>query len=80
MNDFPIIQKGIYRHNKKEQLYEVLGIALHTETNEPLVIYCPLYENQYEYFVRPYSMFMEEVKIDGKKQPRFELLKDEISS
>ncbi len=35
----PEIQKGIYRHNKTGKLYEVVGAALHTETEEWLVVY-----------------------------------------
>ena len=80
MSDLPAIKKGIYRHNKKGQLYEVLGVALHTETNDSLVIYRPLHASEYEFFVRPYAMFVEEVEINGKKQPRFEFFKDEMTS
>jgi hypothetical protein len=76
MSDFPTIQKGIYRHNKKDQLYEVLGVALQTETNEPLVIYRALYENEYELFARPYTMFIEMVELDGEQKPRFEKVSD----
>lgn len=72
MIDFPSIKTGRYRHNKTGNLYEVLGVALQTETNEPLVVYRPLYESKYELFVRPYAMFLEEVEINGEKKPRFE--------
>jgi hypothetical protein len=74
MSSFPIIQKGVYRHNKKGHLYEVLGVALETETNEPLVVYKPLYEIEYELFARPYKMFIETVELDGKMQSRFEYI------
>ena len=77
MNELPNIEKGIYRHNKKNQLYEVLGVALQTETDEPLVIYRPVYESKYELFARPYAMFIEEVIIDGEKKPRFEKVDDD---
>lgn len=76
MSNFPTIQKGTYRHNKKGQLYEVIGVALQTETNDPLVIYRPLYENEYKLFARPYEMFTEEVEINGQQVPRFEKLDD----
>jgi hypothetical protein len=69
---FPSIEKGTYRHSKKGHLYEVLGVALQTETDEPLVIYRPLYENEYELFARPYTVFMEQVEINGEVKPRFE--------
>lgn len=76
MNSFPTIEKGTYRHSKKGHLYEVLGVALQTETEEPLVIYRPLYENEYELFARPYSMFTENVTIDGEVKARFEKVVD----
>lgn len=72
MKEFPVIEKGIYKHNKKGHRYEVLGVALQTETNEPLVIYRPLYENEYKLFARPYEMFTEQVELNGEMKPRFE--------
>ena len=74
MNEFSNIKKGIYRHNKKGSMYEVLGVALHTEENEPLVIYRPLDDAMYELFARPYTMFIENVEINGEIQPRFEYI------
>lgn len=72
MSKFPEVQKGVYRHSKKGHLYEVVGVALQTETEEPLVIYRPLYQNEYELFARPYLMFMENVELNGRAKPRFE--------
>lgn len=66
------IQQGTYCHNKSGKLYEVVGRALHTETDEMLVIYKPLYESEYEIYARPLEMFSEQVEIGGKMQPRFE--------
>ena len=71
MSELPMIEKGTYKHSKKGHLYEVLGVALQTETNESLVIYRPLYNSEYELFARPYAMFFEEVIIDGVTMPRF---------
>ena len=69
------VQKGTYRHYKTGQFYEVVGVALHTETEQQLVIYRPLYENcQYELFARPADMFIEIVEVGGAKVPRFELV------
>ncbi len=68
------VDKGKYRHSKSGKLYEVIGLALETETEEFLVIYRPLYENEYELFARPVNMFMETVVLDGKSVPRFEKL------
>lgn len=72
MTDFPTIAKGTYRHNKTGNLYEVLGVALQTETEEPLVIYRPMYPSEHELVARPYTMFIEQVAIDGIHTARFE--------
>ena len=66
------ISKGTYRHSKSGKLYEVIGRALATETGELLVIYRPLYENEYELFARPASMFAETIVLDRKSVPRFQ--------
>lgn len=67
----PKIEKGKYRHYKGNE-YEVLGVALHSETLEPLVVYRPLYESVSEFWVRPYDMFVESITINGEDTPRFE--------
>ncbi|MGO2147231.1 DUF1653 domain-containing protein [Halomonas sp.] len=64
---------GIYRHYKGA-LYEVVGTAHHSETEEPLVIYRALY-GEYGLWVRPLEMFMETVTKEGQTQPRFALEK-----
>ncbi len=60
---------GRYRHFKGND-YEVIGVAIHSETREPLVIYRPLYGNG-GLFARPLAMFTEIVERDGKRQERF---------
>lgn len=72
MSNIPDIEKGTYRHSKTGKLYEVLGVALQTETNEPLVIYRPLYKDEHEFFARPYAMFFERIAINGIIKQRFE--------
>ncbi len=68
-----IIEKGKYLHTKSGRFYEVLGVALHTETNEQLVIYRPLYDNStYEIFARPYTMFIEMIILNNREVQRFE--------
>tara|TARA_B100001109_G_scaffold67935_1_gene55349 strand:- start:25059 stop:25364 length:306 start_codon:yes stop_codon:yes gene_type:complete len=67
----PTITPGIYRHYKGND-YQVLGLVRHSETEEYLVLYKTLY-GDYSSWVRPYSMFVDEVEVDGHKQPRFRL-------
>lgn len=59
---------GPYRHFKGG-LYEVLGVARHSETQEELVIYRPLGADQL--WVRPLSMFTESIEHEGERVPRF---------
>ncbi|WP_354622836.1 DUF1653 domain-containing protein [Psychromonas sp. MME2] len=66
------IRMGQYRHYKGN-LYSVEGLATHSETEEAMVIYRPLYGEQL-LWVRPLSMFIEEIDVDGKKQPRFKFV------
>lgn len=68
----PAARPGRYRHYKGLD-YEVIGVARHSETLEPLVVYRPLY-NDSGLWVRPHAMFFEEVEIDGRRQPRFAFL------
>lgn len=63
---------GTYRHYKGA-LYDVLGLARHSETEEWLVLYRPQYGEK-GLWVRPVDMFNESVTIDGKSIPRFEYL------
>ena len=62
---------GRYRHYKGGE-YELIGVARHSETLEPLVVYRPLY-NQTGLWARPYAMFFEHVEVHGRRQPRFTL-------
>ena len=64
------IKPGRYRHFKGNE-YEVLGIARHSETDEELVVYRPLY-GEGGLWVRPASMWNETVEQDGKVSRRFE--------
>lgn len=60
---------GKYLHYKGNE-YEVIGVGVHTETEEKLVIYKALYDLN-QTWIRPYDMFFETVEIDGKVIPRF---------
>jgi hypothetical protein len=62
---------GLYQHYKGKR-YMVLGVAKHSETLEELVVYITLYENEEgQIWVRPLSMFLEDVEVNGEKVPRF---------
>ena len=60
---------GRYRHYKGGE-YELIGVARHSETLEPLVLYRPLYGSG-DLWVRPYAMFFEQVDVDGVSRARF---------
>lgn len=63
------IKLGVYRHFKGNE-YEVLTVATHSETLEPMVVYRALYGDG-GVWVRPLSMWNETVERDGVKQERF---------
>ena len=63
---------AIYRHYKG-QLYEVSGLAQHSETEEWMVVYRALY-GSYGLWVRPAAMFAETVTHEGRQVPRFSLV------
>ena len=54
----------------KGALYEVLGIAIHSETDEQLVVYRRV-GGDGRWWVRPEAMFAETVERDGRNVPRF---------
>ena len=66
----PPIRLGRYRHYKGGE-YEVIGVARHSETHEPLVVYRPLH-NETGWWVRPHAMFFEAVAVAGVVRSRFE--------
>jgi len=63
------LQPGRYRHYKGRD-YQVLGVARHSETGEPLVVYRCLY-GDFSLWVRPLAMFAGTVTVDGREVPRF---------
>ena len=67
--DLPSTPLGRYRHYKGGE-YEVIGVARHSETLEPLVVYRPLY-NDSGWWLRPHAMFFGALTLNGAQQPRF---------
>ena len=63
-----LIIGGIYRHFKGN-LYKVVALAVHSETEEKMVVYHSLESD--ELWVRPYDMFTQDVERDGRTVKRF---------
>lgn len=63
------IKTGLWRHFKGN-LYRVHYIALHSETGEEMVVYQALY-GQRGMWVRPASMWLEQVEREDYSGPRF---------
>ncbi|MBR6548060.1 MAG: DUF1653 domain-containing protein [Clostridia bacterium] len=69
------IKLGRYRHFKGME-YEVIGIASHSETLEPMVVYKALY-GEGGLWVRPAAMWNETVERDGQIFRRFTYIGEE---
>lgn len=72
-----MIPTGRYRHYKGKE-YEVIGVARHSETEESYVVYRTRYGN-FDLWIRPLTMFVEEVVVDGVTMPRFRYIGDASS-
>ena len=68
------ILPGKYRHFKGNE-YEVVGIAHHSETMEPVVVYRALY-GEGGMWVRPAKMWNESIERDGKTYMRYTRIGD----
>lgn len=77
---------GVYEHYKstanEKRYYQVIGFARHTETEEVLAIYVPLYvipeHKGLRIAARPLSMFIESVVHNGRTMPRFTYIGPEL--
>ena len=70
-----MLKKGIYQHYKG-QLYQVLHVATHSETQEKLVVYQCLY-GDYSIWARPLDMFKERIILDDDREvERFKLIQE----
>ena len=66
------LKPGKYRHFKGME-YELITVAKHSETLEPMVVYRALY-GECGYWVRPAHMWTEQVDRDGYSGPRFQYI------
>ncbi len=73
------IKLGKHKHFKGIMV-EVIGVALHSETLEEMVVYKKLEDfggyKAGSLWVRPKKTFLEEIERDGKKIPRFTFISD----
>ncbi len=63
------LKPGKYRHFKGKE-YRLIGIAAHSETLEPMVVYQALYGDG-GLWVRPAAMWNEHVQREDYCGPRF---------
>ncbi|MGN1333591.1 MAG: DUF1653 domain-containing protein [Anaerovoracaceae bacterium] len=63
------VKTGKYRHFKGKE-YEVIGMATHSESLEPMVVYRQLYGDG-SLWVRPAAMWNETIERNGKLYKRF---------
>ena len=73
-----MIKLGKYQHYKGLE-YQVIGMAHHTETKSPMVLYKALYDvpelnevyGETVVFARPHELFIAPVKVNNKETARF---------
>lgn len=68
------LRPGIYRHYKGNE-YELIDIALHSETLEEMVVYRALYGAR-ELWVRPAAMWSELIVFGDTVVPRFQYVRE----
>jgi hypothetical protein len=76
--DDTTIEIGLYQHYKGQH-YQVLGLARHSETLEPMVVYQALYAD-YRLWVRPLAMFHEKVLWNNEEIPRFKFINKTVTA
>lgn len=73
------IKPGKYRHYKGK-IYQIIGVAINSETLEEMVIYQALYHSKKfgknALWVRPKKEFLEKVIFKGKRVRRFKYIDD----
>jgi hypothetical protein len=68
-----LAMKGKYMHYKGNE-YEVIGTAIHSETEEELVVYFSM-KSPEQLWVRPLKMFIENIEFNGETIKRFKKIK-----
>lgn len=68
-NEWKALVGRTFRHRKGGE-YRLIGLAPHTETLEPMAVYCQLYGDR-GLWVRPARLFFEEIEVDGRRVRRF---------
>ncbi len=71
-----VIIGATYKHYKGNH-YRVMAVALHSESREELVVYRALY-GEAGVWVRPLTMFTEQLVLEGEITPRFQLVSEAI--
>lgn len=75
------IRSGVWQHYRTLEKYLVLGVGRHTETDEELVCYVPLYQHKnggLPLQFRPAKMWLERVWHEKVEYPRFLYLGDRL--
>ena len=73
-----MLKIGKYQHFKGN-FYQVLHLAKHSENEEYMVVYQPLYDDKEGVrgiWVRPLTMFDEVIEREGKKLKRFSFIEE----
>ena len=66
------LELGLYKHYKGN-IYEVIGVAKHSETLEEMVVYKATYQAEGQnLWVRPLKLFLETIIVNGQSIKRFE--------
>jgi hypothetical protein len=66
------IELGFYKHYKGN-IYEVIGVAKHSETLEEMVVYKATYQPEGQnLWVRPLKLFLETIIVNKQSVKRFE--------
>jgi hypothetical protein len=72
------LELGRYKHSKSGKTYIVLGVGRHSETLEEFVVYqAEYYDSEFgnnAIWIRPVSMFLEKVTLNGEEVSRFQFI------